>query len=314
MKPAITKDYKFSQQHLIGIDHLSADDIRLVLDRADDYAAQLEKGIVISDALKGKIIITLFFEHSTRTRTSFEMAARRLGAQVINWDAGSSSLSKGESFTDTILTLNAMGPDAIIVRHNDYGAPEFIANHVRCPVINAGDSHRAHPTQALLDALTIRQEKGRIEGLNIAICGDIAHSRVAASNIELLTKTGAHVRLIAPPALMPEKKPENAETFTDMQEGLKDCDIVMTLRIQKERMQDGLVGSEESYFADYGLTLDKLAHAKKDVRVMHPGPMNRGVEISDEVADDPDRSLILKQVANGVPVRMAVLELLLAGV
>lgn len=206
-----------------------------------------------------------------------------------------------------------MKPDGVIIRHSDYGAPDFAASRMGCPVINAGDSWREHPTQALLDALTIQQEKGRLEGLNIAICGDIAHSRVAASNMILLRKMGAHVRIIAPPALMPEKLPaDGIEKFDTLEDGLKGCDIVMALRIQKERMESGLIDSDEHYFAHYGLTGEKLSLAKPDVRVLHPGPMNRGVEIADEVADDPQRSLILRQVTNGVAVRMAVLDLLLS--
>ncbi len=303
----------FSQAHLIGIEPLSVEEIETILDLSDYYADRLDEKAFRPDILRGRIILTLFFEDSTRTRTSFEMAAKRLGADVVNIDIDQSSVKKGESLLDTVLTLHAMlRPDAIIIRHKEYGAPGFIAQHVDCPVINAGDSWREHPTQALLDALTIRRRKGRLEGLNIAICGDVAHSRVAHANMPLLSKMGAHVRVIAPPTLIPDKFPvDGIKTFDSLEEGLKDCDIVMALRLQKERMEEGLVQSEQSYFAAYGLTLEKLKHAKPDVLVMHPGPMNRGVEIADEVADDPDRSLILEQVRNGVPVRMAVLDLLL---
>lgn len=301
------------KKDLTGIDRLSSGDINDILLLAADYAMAINQGGFISDKLKGRMILNLFFEASTRTRISFEIAAKRLGADVINWSTESSSLKKGESLSDTLATLNAMKPDGVIMRHSDYGAPEFAGRRMECPVINAGDSWREHPTQALLDALTIKQEKGRLEGLNIAICGDIAHSRVAASNIILLRKMGANVRIIAPPVLMPEKLPaDGVEKFESLEDGLKDCDIVMALRIQKERMQSGLIGSDEDYFAHYGLTGEKLSMAKPDVRVLHPGPMNRGVEIADEVADDPQRSLILRQVTNGVAVRMAVLDLLLS--
>lgn len=302
------------QEHLTGIAPLSSEDIGDILLLAADYAESLGRGFYISDKLKGRMILSLFFEASTRTRISFEIAAKRLGADIINWSADASSLKKGESFTDTLATLNAMGPDGVIIRHSEYGAPEFAARHMDCSVINAGDSWREHPTQALLDALTIQQAKGRLEGLNIAICGDIAHSRVAASNMILLRKMGANVRIIAPPVLMPEKLPaDDIEKFESLEEGVKDCDIVMALRIQKERMESGLIGADEDYFTRYGLTGEKLSLAKPDVRVLHPGPMNRGVEIADEVADDPQRSLILNQVTNGVAVRMAVLDLLLSG-
>jgi len=300
------------QKHLTGIDHLSSEDINKLLSLSSNYVRLIEEEKVPGDLLKGKIVLNLFFENSTRTRVSFEMAALRLGAQIVNWDVDKSSLTKGEGFLDTVLTLNAMKPDAIIIRHSEYGAPEFIAQRVDCPVINAGDSWREHPTQALLDALTMQQVKGTLEGLNVAICGDIAHSRVAASNMILLTKMGANVRIIAPPALMPEKLPaENIEKYTSMEEGLKDCDIIMMLRVQRERMESGLIGSDTEYFNQYGLTAERLSLARPDAYVMHPGPVNRGVEIADEIVDDPKRSLILKQVENGVPVRMAVLDYLL---
>ncbi len=302
------------RRDLTGIDPLSKDEILGLLDRADDYANRLLRGNFQSDLLRGKAIFTLFFEDSTRTRTSFELAAKRLGAEVINWDEKTSSVSKGETFADTILTLGAMRPDAVIVRHKEYGAPLTIAEMVDCPVINAGDSWREHPTQALLDALTIRRHFGKIEGLRVAICGDIAHSRVASSNMILLRRLGANVRIIAPPALKPEKFPaDSVEAFDDMRQGLQGCDVVMMLRNQKERMQSGLISSDEEFFAQYGLTHDKLAWANTGAMVMHPGPMNRNVEISGELADDPAHSLILQQVQNGVPTRMAVLDTLLTG-
>jgi len=302
----------FNHSHLLGINELSTKDITLILDLADDYANRIHKKSFHSDLLKGSIIFTLFFEDSTRTRVSFELAAKRLGADVIAWDPEKSSLSKGETLTDTILTLGAMNPDAIIVRHSEYNAPHFISKHVACPVINAGDSHREHPTQALLDALTLRRHFGRIEGLKVAICGDIAHSRVANSNMILLHKLGAQVHIIAPPALKPEKFPvADIKVFETMAEGLAGCDAVMMLRNQKERMQAGLIESDEAFFRSYGLTYEKLGYAAPHAVVLHPGPMNRGVEIDSALADDPARSLILKQVALGVPVRMAVLDLLL---
>lgn len=302
----------FRQRDLTGIAPLTAEEIRALLSRAEYYANQMNDGFPPQDVLRGKVIFTLFFENSTRTLVSFEMAAKRLGAEVINWDADTSSLKKGESFSDTIQTLNAMGPDAIVIRHHEHGAPEFVARHASCPIINAGDSWREHPTQALLDALTLRQRFGKIEGLTVAICGDIAHSRVANSNMILLRKLGANVHVVAPAALMPGKFPaEGVKKFETMEDGLKGCDAVMMLRLQKERMQAGLINSEADYFRQYGLTLEKLAYAKPGAAVMHPGPMNRGIEIADDVADDPHRSLILQQVRNGVPVRMAVLEMLI---
>ena len=303
----------FKNQHLIGIEELSTDEINIILDLADYYADHLDEREFKPGILNNQVVLTLFFEDSTRTRMSFEMAAKRLGADVLNMDMRTSSLNKGESLTDTILTLHSMlRPDSIIVRHKEYGAPHFISKLVGCPVINAGDSWREHPTQALLDALTIRRRLGTIEGLDIAICGDIAHSRVAASNMILLTKLGANVRIVAPPALMPENFPVNdVLTFDNLEEGIKDCDIVMMLRNQMERMQAGLIESEQAFFEQYGLTKDKLKNAKDSVLVMHPGPMNRGVEIADDVADDPDRSLILEQVRNGVPTRMAVMDILM---
>jgi aspartate carbamoyltransferase catalytic subunit len=305
----------FRHDHLIGIEDLNRDEIEMILDLANYYADRLDEREFKPDILRGQIVLTLFFEDSTRTRVSFEMAAKRLGADVVNMDIRSSSVNKGESLLDTIQTLNAMlRPDAMVIRHSEYGAPGFVAGRVDCPVINAGDSWREHPTQALLDALTIRRRLGKIEGLKIAICGDVAHSRVASSNMILLARMGAQVNVVAPPALMPEKFPApGIGMFDTMEAGLKDCDVVMMLRNQKERMQAGLIASEDEFFKQYGLTYDKLAYAKPGALVMHPGPMNRGVEIDGDVADDPDRSLILEQVRNGVPTRMAVMDLLLKG-
>ncbi len=298
-----------SPRHFLNISDFDQAEIISFLDSAQNWADQMQAGDWDNACLKGKVILTLFFENSTRTRTSFEMAAARLGATIIHWDVKTSSMTKDESFLDTIQTLGAMKPDAIIVRHSEYNAPYYISTKVDCPVINAGDSYRAHPTQALLDALTIRQHKGTIEGLNIAICGDVAHSRVASSNFELLNKLGANLRIIAPDFLMPEKLPVPAiKMFTDMDEGLEGCDVVMMLRIQKERMQASQIPDDQTYFKNYGLTKVRLEHAAADVIVMHPGPMNRNVEIAEDVPDDTQYSVILDQVANGVPARMAVLD------
>lgn len=303
----------FPHRDLTGIAALSKDDILALLDRADDYAQRLERGNFQSDLLRGRIVLTLFFEDSTRTRTSFEMAAKRLGAEVIHWDVKTSSLNKGETFGDTIATLGAMKPDAIVIRHSEYGAPLTVAQMVDCPVINAGDSWREHPTQALLDVRMMRAAKGDLSELTVAIIGDIAHSRVAASNMILLRKFGANVRVIAPDILMPEKLPaEGVQQFSSLEEGLNGADVVMTIRPQKERMQTALI-EDAAYYRDYGLNHDKLAFAKPDAIVMDPGPFLRGVQISDELADDESRFVYLKQVEGGVPARMAVFDLLLTG-
>ena len=294
--------------HLLDIESLSDADIAALLARAQDYA----DGRAAPDLLRGKIVFSLFFENSTRTRVSFETAARRLGADVVNWSPMASSVAKGESFSDTIATLCAMGPDAIVLRHEEYGAPGWVAAQAPCPVINGGDSWRAHPTQALLDALTLRQHFGSLDGLNIAFCGDIAHSRVAASSMALFRRLGARLRVIAPPQFMPEKVPEGVEVFTTMAQGLPGADVIMTQRPQNERMSQALI-DDARFFADYGLTPERLDMTAPGAVVMNPGPIRRGVEIADTVADDPERSLILQQVANGIPVRMAVLDLLLRG-
>jgi aspartate carbamoyltransferase catalytic subunit len=297
-------------KHLLGIDELSPSEIKAFLDHADHYAAGLADDSWDRDALKDKVILNLFFENSTRTLTSFEMAAKRLGARVINWNAQTSSLAKGESFMDTIMTLNAYRPDAVVIRHSEFGAPVYVAKRMDCPVINGGDSHREHPTQALLDALTMRQHFGSLEGLTVAIIGDIAHSRVAHSNMILLSKMGATPRIIAPDVLMPEKLPvDGIATFDDLEEGLDGADVVMTIRPQKERMDKVLI-NDMHYFEDYGLTHEKLAAAKPNAIVMDPGPFLRNVQISDALADDQERFIYYKQVANGVPTRMAVLDML----
>jgi aspartate carbamoyltransferase catalytic subunit len=310
-----TMTRKFSQDHLTGIDHLADSDIESLMFAAHDYAAAIEKDKrFASTKLAGKRILNLFYEDSTRTRASFDVAAQRLGAQTFNIDIATSSVNKGESLIDTVKTMEAITlPDAIVVRHKEYGAPGYIAQHVDAAVINAGDSWREHPTQALLDVLTMQRCVGDIAKLTVAICGDVAHSRVAGSDMILLRRLGATVRVIAPAALMPQKFPaDGIETADTLESGLPGCNVVMMLRLQKERMQAGLIDSDEEYFRQYGLTAERLALAKPGAFVMHPGPMNRGVEIAPDVADDPQRSLILKQVFYGVPARMAVFDRLLA--
>jgi aspartate carbamoyltransferase catalytic subunit len=301
-------------KHLLGIDELSREDILQFMDKAAHYSTALRDGSWDNQKLEGKLILHLFFEHSTRTLTSFEIAAKRLGADVVNWNPETSSLSKGENFIDTIDTLCAMKPDAIVMRHADYGAPKFVAARASCPVINGGDSWREHPTQALLDALTMQNHFGKIEGLNVTIVGDIAHSRVAASNMQLLHKMGANVTVVAPEILMPEKLPfKEIKKFNSLNEGLPGADVVMTLRLQKERMDRALISTDASYFSAFGLTTDILDRLCPKAMIMDPGPLVRGVQMQDEVAEDPKRSLILKQVAHGIPTRMAVLDILLGG-
>ncbi len=301
----------FKHRHLLGIEGLSASDINAVLALAETYIDKNRAPDKKHAILKGRTLINLFFENSTRTRTSFELAGKRLGADVINMSVAASSVKKGETLIDTAMSLNAMHPDFIAVRHPESGAVQLLARKVNCAVINGGDGCHEHPTQALLDALTIRRHKGRIEGLTVAICGDILHSRVARSNILLLNKLGAKVRIIAPPTLMPAC-PESfgAEYFYDMREGLKGCDIIMMLRLQLERMESCFVPSVREYFHFFGLDREKLSYAKPEALIMHPGPINRGVEIDTELADDIHRSIILDQVEMGVAVRQAVLELL----
>jgi aspartate carbamoyltransferase catalytic subunit len=280
-----------------------------LLDLADSYALLNRQGKAPRDLLRGKTLINLFFEDSTRTRTSFELAGKRLGADVINMSVSTSSVNKGETLLDTAATLNAMHCDLLVVRHDQSGAPNLLAQKVEAAVINAGDGTHEHPTQALLDALTIRRHRGDLNGLVVAICGDVAHSRVARSNIHLLVAMGATVRVVGPPTLIPAAAASLGVTVHhDMRGGLAGADIVMMLRLQRERMARGLVPSEREYFRFFGLDRDKLAFARPDALVMHPGPMNRGVEIDSAVADDPHRSLIQEQVEMGVAVRMAVLD------
>jgi len=301
----------FPQRHLLGIEGLSPLDISLLLDRADEYV-ELNRSVGGKlDTLAGRTVINLFFESSTRTRTSFELAGKRLGSDVINMSVSTSSIKKGETLIDTAMTLNAMHPDVLVVRHGSSGAVKLLSEKVNCAVVNAGDGRHEHPTQALLDALTIRRRKGHLDGLQVAICGDILHSRVARSNIHLLNTMGARVRLIAPKTLLPaEAERLGAEVFHDMKAGLKDCDIVMMLRLQTERMKTNFFPTVREYYHFFGLDYAKLEAAKSDALIMHPGPMNRGVEIASDVADDIGRSAIREQVEMGVAVRMACLEVL----
>ncbi len=309
--PASPLPLQLKHRHLLGIQELSAAEIELLLDLSESYVEQNRQSVKKGNVLSGRTVINLFFENSTRTRTSFELAAKRLGADVINMSVASSSIKKGETLLDTAITLNAMNPDVLVVRHPDSGAVKLLSDKVRCAVINGGDGSHEHPTQALLDALTIRRRKGHLQGLTVAICGDIAHSRVARSNIYLLQTMGASVRVVAPPTLLPPQVERlGVRAFSDMRAGLKDCDIVMMLRLQTERMQGSYVPSIREYFHFFGLTYEKLAAAKDDALIMHPGPMNRGVEIDSEVADDFGRSVIQEQVEMGVAVRMACLEIL----
>ena len=301
----------YPHRHLLGIEGLSPEDITLLLDKSEGYVDQNRQADKKRSLLRGRTIMNVFFENSTRTRTSFEVAGKRLGGDVINMSVAGSSIKKGETLIDTAMTLNAMHPDVLVVRHHESGAVHLLAQKVNCAVVNAGDGSHEHPTQALLDALTIRRRKGGLQGLVVAICGDILHSRVARSNIHLLNTMGARVRLVAPRTLLPAQIERlGVEIFHDMGAGLKGVDIVMMLRLQTERMHGSFVPSIREYFHFFGLDARKLAAAKPDALIMHPGPMNRGVEIDSEVADDLDRSLIRHQVEMGVAVRMACLEVL----
>jgi aspartate carbamoyltransferase catalytic subunit len=301
---------KISQKHLLGIQDLSINDVNLILDEAKDYIKLNQSSNKRTDILKGKTQINLFFEPSTRTQSSFELAGKRLGADVMSMNISNSAIKKGETLIDTAMTLNAMHPDIIVIRHQDSGACNLLSQKVNCAVLNAGDGRREHPTQALLDALTIITRKKKIEGLRVAICGDIVHSRVARSNIYLLNMLGAEVNIIAPTNLMPKEIEKfGVNTFTDMKKGLKDCDIVMMLRLQNERMTSSYLASNREYYEYYGLTQDKLDHAKPDAIIMHPGPMNRGIEIDTILADDINKSVIKEQVELGVAVRMACLKI-----
>ena len=298
----------FPHRDLLGIEGLSAADILLILDEAEQWAAFNRKPRKADDRLAGLTQINAFFENSTRTLFSFEIAGKRLGAQVSNFHPAASSVRKGESLIDTALTLNAMRPDLLVIRHEAVGAAAEVAALMDCPVINAGDGRGEHPTQALLDALTMRRRFGRIEGLKVAICGDIAHSRVANSNMRSLPLLGAEVRLVGPETLLPAET--TLPRFTDLDEGIAGVDAVMMLRIQRERMEEAYPDTLLDYHREHGLTRARLDAAAPNAIVMHPGPMNRGVEIDGELADDPQRSAILEQVEMGVAVRMACLDLL----
>jgi aspartate carbamoyltransferase catalytic subunit len=300
--------------HLLGIEDLSVGEINDLLTLAETYVEVNRAPEKKTSLLRGRTLINLFFESSTRTQSSFELAGKRLGADVLNMSVKTSSVSKGETLIDTATTLNAMRPDILVVRHQDSGAAELLSQKLDCSVVNAGDGSHEHPTQALLDALTIRRRGRDFAGLAVAICGDIAHSRVARSNILLLSKMGARVRLVAPRTLLPADVARlGVEVHTDMREGLKDADIVMMLRLQLERMAGAFVPSAREYFRFWGLDRAKLAYAKPGALVMHPGPMNRGVEIDSDVADDIEVSVIREQVEMGVAIRMAVLDALSRG-
>ncbi|MAY63815.1 MAG: aspartate carbamoyltransferase catalytic subunit [Rhizobiales bacterium] len=301
----------FPHRHLLGIKSLSEDDILYLLDRADEAVQISRREDKKTSSLRGRTQINLFFEASTRTQASFELAGKRLGADVMNMSVANSSVKKGETLIDTAMTLNAMHPDILIVRHSSAGAVALLAQKVGCAVVNAGDGAHEHPTQALLDALTIRRAKGRIGGLTVTICGDILHSRVARSNILLLNAMGARIRVAAPSTLLPSGIAQmGVEVFHSMEEALDDADVVMMLRLQRERMDGAFVPSVREYFRFFGLDQQKLSRAKPDALVMHPGPMNRGVEIASDIADGP-QSVIEAQVEMGVAVRMAVMETLM---
>lgn len=301
----------FPHRHLLGIRDLSPADIELLLDRADAAVALSRQSEKKTSSLRGRTQINLFYEASTRTQASFELAGKRLGADVMNMSVASSSVKKGETLIDTAITLNAMRPDILIIRHQSAGAAALLAQKVTCSVVNAGDGAHEHPTQALLDALTIRRAKGAIAGITVAICGDVAHSRVARSNIMLLNAMGARVRVVAPSTLLPSGIGRmGVEPCLTMAEGLKGADVVMMLRLQRERMAGAYVPSVREYYRYFGLDAEKLKAAKEDALVMHPGPMNRGVEISSAIADGP-QSVIQEQVEMGVAVRIAVMEALL---
>ncbi len=301
----------FPHRHLLGIKGLQPHDIEYLLDKADEAVKISRQREKKTSTLRGLTQINLFFEASTRTQSSFELAGKRLGADVMNMSVANSSVKKGETLIDTAMTLNAMHPDVLVIRHSSAGAAALLSQKVSCAVINAGDGQHEHPTQALLDALTIRRAKGRLSGITVAICGDVLHSRVARSNIILLNAMGARVRVVAPPTLLPSGIADmSVEVFHDMEEGLKRADVVMMLRLQRERMSGSFVPSVREYYRFYGLDAEKLKAAKEDALVMHPGPMNRGVEIASEIADGP-QSVIGQQVEMGVAVRMAVMEALL---
>jgi aspartate carbamoyltransferase catalytic subunit len=303
----------FPKRHFLSVTDLDPVQVANVLDLADLFVALNRQTRKKIDLLKGRTLVNLFFESSTRTQSSFELAGKRLGADVVNMSPKSSSISKGETLIDTAVTLNAMQPDILIIRHGSSGAASLLSQKVDCSVVNAGDGQHEHPSQAMLDALSMRRAFGRIGGLTVAICGDVAHSRVARSNIGLLTMLGANVRVVGPPTLIPAAAARwGVEVHHDLKTGIAGADVVMMLRLQLERMQGALVPSMREYFRLWGLDREKLALAAPGAKVMHPGPMNRGVEIDSEVADDLTVSLIQDQVEMGVAVRMAVLASLAA--
>ena len=304
------KAIKISQKHLLGIQDLKISEVKYILAEAQQFIELNRSKNKKIDILKGKTQINLFFEPSTRTQSSFELAGKRLGADVMSMNIVNSAIKKGETLIDTAMTLNAMHPDIIVIRHQDSGACNLLSQKVNCAVVNAGDGRREHPTQALLDALTIINRKKNVEGLKIAICGDILHSRVARSNIYILTMLGAEVNIVGPSNLLPAYLEKfGVNVFTDMKKGVKDCDIVMMLRLQNERMTSSFLSSNREYYEYYGLSPEKLEYAKKDALVMHPGPMNRGIEIDTMLADDINKSVIKEQVELGVAVRMACLKI-----
>jgi aspartate carbamoyltransferase catalytic subunit len=302
----------FPHRHLLGIEDLAPEHIQAILDTAESLREILDRPIKKVPVLRGKTVVNLFYEASTRTRSSFEVAEKVLSADSLSIATTTSSVQKGETLLDTARNLEAMNPDLIVIRHAAAGAPHFLAKHCRSSIVNAGDGAHEHPTQALLDALTLRQKKGRLKGLRVAIVGDLMHSRVARSNLWLLTRMGADVVLCAPPTMVPPGIDALAPVTYDIDEAIEGADAIMMLRIQKERMGGGFYPSDREYHARFGLTEARVRRARKDVLILHPGPMNRGVEIASEVADGPG-SVILEQVTNGVAVRMAVLYLLLGG-
>ncbi len=303
-----TRTFPFPARHFLSVGDLERDEVEALLDLAEGFVALNRQKAKKLDLMKGRTLVNLFFEASTRTQSSFELAGKRLGADVVNMSPRASSISKGETLIDTAVTLNAMQPDILVVRHSASGAASLLSQKVTCQVINAGDGQHEHPSQALLDSLSLRRAFGRIEGLTVAICGDVLHSRVARSNVIMLTLMGARVRLVGPPTLMPAGVDRwGVEVFYDMRKGVAGADVVMMLRLQLERMQGALVPSTREYNRLFGLDREKLGLAAPHVRVMHPGPMNRGVEIDSDVADDLAVSLIQNQVEMGVAARMAVL-------
>ncbi|MHB8529861.1 MAG: aspartate carbamoyltransferase catalytic subunit [Caulobacteraceae bacterium] len=310
---ARSRTFPFPRRHFLSVTDLDPVEVGELLDLADDFVALNRQRAKKVDLLKGRTLINLFFEASTRTQSSFELAGKRLGADVVNMSPRASSIAKGETLIDTAVTLNAMQPDILVIRHGSAGAASLLSQKVSCSVINAGDGQHEHPTQALLDALSMRRAFGEVSRLTVAICGDVLHSRVARSNVALLAMLGARVRLVGPPTLMPpEAERWGVEVCHDLKKGLAGANVVMMLRLQFERMNGALVPSTREYFRLWGLDREKLAGAASNVRVMHPGPMNRGVEIDSDVADDPTLSLIQDQVEMGVAVRMAVLASLAA--